>query len=185
MTTNTDADGADENRTDQSQEVAPKSSQQSFMKIGQRNGAMEEKLEISRNNPLGMSQRLYERRVGHTSQRGLFVISLGEISHVSTACVPAGGHFDFVSAQPISRNPAWQVPTVPPKRLSSIIILAHMQSRWWRREHFDVGAAGGEQKAGRSFRVRAKPKMLDNSSAVTEGSCRTGFRDMEGRKVLF
>jgi len=51
-------------------------------------------------------------------------------------------HFDFVSSQPISRNPAWQVPTVPPKRLSSIIILAHMQSRWWRREHFDVGATG-------------------------------------------
>ena len=74
--------------------------------------------------------------------------------YVSTACVPAGGlliHFDFVSAQPISRNPAWQVPTVPPKRLSSIITLAHMQSRWWRREHFDVGAAGGEQKAAQQL----------------------------------
>ena len=51
-------------------------------------------------------------------------------------------HFDFVSSQPISRNPAWQVPTVPPKRLSSIITLAHMQSRWWRRRQNVLGATG-------------------------------------------
>ena len=51
-------------------------------------------------------------------------------------------HFDFVSSQPISRNPAWQVPTVQPKRLSSIITLAHMQSRWWRRRQNVLGATG-------------------------------------------
>ena len=69
--------------------------------------------------------------------------------HVSTACVPAGGlliHFDFVSIKPISRNPAWQVPTVPPKRLSSIIILAHMQSRWWRRAQQLLSAGGADVK---------------------------------------
>ena len=65
------------------------------------------------------------------------------VSHRLRAC---RGHFDFVSIKarrPISRNPVWQVPTVPPKVLSSIIGLARMQRRWsWRREHFDVGAAG-------------------------------------------
>ena len=72
------------------------------------------------------------------------------VSHRLRAC---RGHFDFVSIKarrPISRNPVWQVPTVPPKVLSSIIGLARMQRRWWRREQllgsFLLSAGGADVK---------------------------------------
>ena len=67
---------------------------------------------------------------------------------VSTACVPAGAVLTSLGIpsikvrRPISRNPVWQVPTVPPKVLSSIIGLARMQRRWWRRRQNVLGATG-------------------------------------------
>ena len=47
-----------------------------------------------------------------------------------------------------------------------------MQSRWCRRDHLDVGAAGAEQKAALM--------VLGISSGGIEGACQTGFRDLEG-----
>ena len=50
-----------------------------------------------------------------------------------------------------SRNPVRQLPSVTVEELSSIFGLARTRKLRWRREHFDVGAAGGEQKAAQQL----------------------------------
>jgi hypothetical protein len=53
-------------------------------------------------------------------------------------------HFSNIGPA-ISRNPVRQLPSVTVEELSSIFGLARTRKLRWRREHFDVGAAGGEQ----------------------------------------
>ena len=73
---------------------------------------------------------------------------------------------------------------MPPEEMPSTMILIRMQSRWCRRDHLDVGAAGAEQKAAGGTNgflcMRTDLMVLDISSTGAEGTCQTGFRDMEG-----
>ena len=109
------------------------------------------------------------RRRGHLCSRRLARL------RASRARLMAACHFrsHFSNIGPArSRNPVRQLPSVTVEELSSIFGLARTRKLRWRREHFDVGAAGGEQKAARLC-MRANTMMLG-----TVGTCQTGFRDM-------
>jgi hypothetical protein len=68
---------------------------------------------------------------------------------------------------------------MPPEEMPSTMILIRMQSRWCRRDHLDVGAAGAEQLQ----RMRTNLMVLDISSTGAEGTCQTRFRDLEGPSI--